>query len=69
MLLQTRRLKSHQRKNYVLGIDGLFYVFGAIDGDRSPRSSKIRHHPENPITKTVSQIQSVVRVHLKIAVP
>ncbi|KAL0866570.1 hypothetical protein Bca101_045688 [Brassica carinata] len=60
------KIEISSKKTYVLGIDGLFYVFGAVDGDRSPRSSKIRHHPENPTSKTVRQIQSVVRSPLML---
>lgn len=54
------KIEISSEKTYVVGIDGLFYVFGAVSGDRAPRSSKIHHQPENPTSKTARQIQSVV---------
>ncbi|KAJ4901122.1 Uncharacterized protein Rs2_15073 [Raphanus sativus] len=60
------KMEISSEKTYVLGIDGLLYVFDAVDGDRTPRSSKFRHQPENPTSKTTRQIQSVVQSLLKL---
>ncbi|KAJ4890829.1 Uncharacterized protein Rs2_30577 [Raphanus sativus] len=60
------KMEISSEKTYVLGIDGVLYVFDAVDGDRTPRSSKFRHQPENPTSKTTKQIQSVVRSLLKL---
>ncbi|KAG2325090.1 hypothetical protein Bca52824_007818 [Brassica carinata] len=46
-------------KTYGLGIDGLFYVFDAVYGDRSLMSSKICHQPKNLTSTNVRKIQRV----------